>query len=271
MLSKEHYLAELQYELYFFNEEEINQIIDEYSELINDKLASGKSEVEILKELDTPKVVAQNYAKEFGINTSTLAKQYAYTSKVFKEFFSDINEKANSAMDNGRRKYHDSKTTKSTNKEYEDVEFEEQTNDYKFDEDIDMTTEDNTSNQQEHETNNNTNSQVDSETIDKTKTENTTVDKNANQKQKGESNLFYKIIIFPIFYTFYICAKLLEYTIKLATVCLMIATIIIFVLSFVFLDINVFPIIYRGLEIIVFISLMVAYKTLLSINFGKHE
>ncbi len=75
-MNKNQFLVELNKELQPLNNAERNEIIDFYKERITKgTLYEGKMEEEVILELESPKLIAQNIFAEYGINEEKIEKQ----------------------------------------------------------------------------------------------------------------------------------------------------------------------------------------------------
>lgn len=75
------FLNNLRFNLYFFDEEEIEQIILDYKDIYDSKIAEGKSESEILNEFDSAKEIANNYKEELEIKDNPFNKYFVNGKK----------------------------------------------------------------------------------------------------------------------------------------------------------------------------------------------
>ena len=92
---KDKFLEELRYELYFFNDIELEQIIEDYESLIEEKLADDIAIDEVIKSLDSPVLIAKNYADELNIKISSMDKVFVNGKKEIKNRVKNFKEKSN--------------------------------------------------------------------------------------------------------------------------------------------------------------------------------
>lgn len=218
MSNFEKYLNELERELYFFDNDEINQILDEYRELYSAKLEAGINELDAIKSFDQPKVVAQNYATELGYSTNKLSKEIVNMNKKIKTFIASTNEKASSTFNSVKR---ESKTV------------EEQIDTSELNESIDPLVQKKT-------------------------------------RKKGSTFVTY-FIIYPLFYIYYFIIFVINFAIKFFAISTWLITVFIFILSFLFIDLEIYTKALRSLEIIVFLCISICCFILMFVKVGKHE
>ena len=81
------FFEELYDHLYFYEEDERKQIVDDYRVIFQDKLNEGISEEEIIKQFDTPEEISKMYAEEFNI-------EYSKTQKIISDSKSELKDVA---------------------------------------------------------------------------------------------------------------------------------------------------------------------------------
>lgn len=94
-MDRTRFLKQLEKELYFFNDEEIKEIMDEYILIFDERNAEGKSDIEVLKLLDTPEQIANAYSEELDINISKVDKFFINSRKFLQRYSKEINGKLN--------------------------------------------------------------------------------------------------------------------------------------------------------------------------------
>ncbi|MGL5020478.1 MAG: HAAS signaling domain-containing protein [Mycoplasmatales bacterium] len=92
-MQKDNFLEQLRYELYFFKGIELEQIIEDYDSLIEEKLADNILIDEVIKSLDSPELIAKNYADELNIKISSMDKVFVNGKKEIKNNLENLRKK----------------------------------------------------------------------------------------------------------------------------------------------------------------------------------
>jgi len=75
-MSKNQFISELNKELNLLNKEERNEIISFYEDRFQNATFEGKTEQDILNELESPKDIARNVLNEYGINSNAETRKH---------------------------------------------------------------------------------------------------------------------------------------------------------------------------------------------------